>query len=47
MRELAIIGAGGFGKEPLQWAHQSKLTGRTPAILHGNGQTPMGWIYTM
>jgi hypothetical protein len=25
----------------------NKLTGRTPAILHGNGQTPMGWIYTM
>lgn len=25
----------------------NKLTRRTPAILHGNGQTPMGWIYTM
>lgn len=23
------------------------LTKTTPAVLHGNGQTPMGWIYTM
>jgi hypothetical protein len=22
----------------------NKLTKSTPAVLHGNGQTPMGWI---
>ena len=25
----------------------NKVTGRTPAILHGNGQTPMGWVYEL
>lgn len=25
----------------------NKLTKKTPAILHGNGQTPMGWIYEL
>jgi sugar O-acyltransferase (sialic acid O-acetyltransferase NeuD family) len=34
MRELAIIGAGGFGKETLQWAHQSKLTGLFPFTFY-------------
>ena len=25
----------------------NKLTGKTPAILHGNGRTPMQWIYDL
>lgn len=25
----------------------NKLTGKTPAILHGNGRTPMEWIYNL